>query len=208
MAGRFESGCKRCRKIGEKLCSRGPKCVLNDRTSTPGQHGRRAGTKKLSDYGKQLREKQKVKLLYELREEQFKRFFKIASRQKGVTGETLLSLLERRLVNVVYRLKLASSRSQARQMVVHGHVLVNGEKITAPGYLVKENNIITLSPRALKLNTFIQTVVDKRLNMGVRVPDWLELNKNEKKGIVLRLPVKSDVTTPIEEHLIVELYSK
>ncbi len=208
MAGRFESGCKRCRKIGEKLCSRGPKCVFNERSTTPGQHGRRAGTKKLSDYGKQLREKQKVKLLYELREEQFKRFFKIASRQKGVTGETLLSLLERRLVNVVYRLKLAVSRSQARQMVVHGHVLVDGKRITAPGYLVCPNNVITLAERTLGLVAFMQTAVEKRLGMGVRVPEWLELDKNEKKGIVLRLPVKSDVTTPIEEHLIVELYSK
>ncbi len=205
--------CSRCRQAGEKLYLKGAKCrtakcTLEKRSTTPGQHPKRAGTKKLSEYGKQLQEKQKVRLMYGLREAQFKHFFDIASKSSGVTGESLLSLLERRLDNVVYRLKMAISRVQARQLVVHGHVSVNGRRVKSPSFMVKEGDVIALMPSTLNNTDFIESVIDKRMGMGVKVPEWLELNKKERKGVVARLPVRSDVTAPIEEHLVVELYSK
>lgn len=206
--GKILSGCRKCRCIGVKLCSRGPKCVLEKQTTYPGQHGKKIGSKKSSEYGKQLLEKQKVKLMYGIREKQFSRFFGIASQLKGVTGETLLSLLERRLDNVIYRLKMASSRPQARQVVVHGHVNVNGQRVDSPSYIVKTGDVITLTESSIGKQGFLEGVVDKRLNMGVRVPEWLELQKKERKGIILRDPARTDITVPIEEHLIVELYSK
>lgn len=165
--------------------------------------------RKQSEYGKQLSEKQKVKEMYGLREKQFKRFFGIAIKSReGVPGENLLSLLERRLDNTVYRLKLATTRTQARQMITHGHVLVNGRKVYSPSFLVAVNNEVSLDPKTLEKKMFLEQVVDKRLNIGIKVPEWLELNKNDRKGRVLRNPVRSDIQVPIEEHLIVELYSK
>lgn len=206
--GKMISGCRKCRCIGVKLCSRGPKCVLEKQTTHPGQHGKKIGSKKSSEYGKQLLEKQKVKLMYGIREKQFSRFFGIASQLKGVTGETLLSLLERRLDNVIFRLKMAASRPQARQIVVHGHVNVNGQRVDSPSYLVKTGDVVTLTDSSSAKQAFIEGVVDKRLSMGVKVPEWLELQKKERKGIILRDPARTDITAPIEEHLIVELYSK
>lgn len=208
MASKYLAGCRKCRRFGERLCSRGPKCVTEKRSMTPGQHGKKYGTKKLSEYGKQLQEKQKVKLTYGLLERQFERFFDIASKSRGVTGEMLLSLLERRIDNVVFRLKMASSRSQARQMVVHGHVLVNNKRVDSPSYLVTQGDIISLSESTLKKQAFVESVIDKRLNMGAKAPEWLELQKKERRGVVLRLPIRTDITQQIEEHLIVELYSK
>lgn len=164
--------------------------------------------RKTSEYGKQLEEKQKLKEMYGLRERQFKRFFTIAVRSKGAPGDNLLSLLERRLDNTLYRLKLANTRTQARQIIVHGHILVNGKKVYSPSFLVSVNDLISLAPNVASKSLFVEMVVDKRLNMGVKVPDWLELMKKEREGRVLRMPVRSDVTVPIEEHLIVELYSK
>ena len=164
--------------------------------------------KKLSEYGKQLHEKQKVKELYGVREKQFRRFFDSAVKNKGATGDILLSLLERRLDNVLYRLKLATSRKQARQIIVHGHVLVNGKKVYSPSYLISVNDEISLAKNALDKKAFLEQVVDKRLNIGIKVPEWLELNKKDRKGLVLRDPARSDIKVPIEEHLIVELYSK
>jgi small subunit ribosomal protein S4 len=207
------SVCRLCRQAEEKLFLKGarcrtPKCAIEKRSSTPGQHGSRFGGKKISEYGKQLREKQKVKVMYGMRERQFRRFFDIASCQKGVTGELLLSLLERRLDNVLFRLKMAFSRDQSRQLIVHGHVNVNGKRVKSPSYLVKEQDAISLSERTLAKKDFIQNVIDKRLAMGIKTPEWLELQKEERKGVILRLPVRSDVTAPVEEHLIVELYSK
>jgi small subunit ribosomal protein S4 len=163
-----------------------------------------------SEYGRQLAEKQKVKQTYGLMERQFKRFFVMATKSKEATGSALLSLLERRLDNVIYRLKLSVSRAQARQIIVHGHVLVNGKKVYSPAFLVGVNDLISLDPIAIeKKNAFIEQVVDKRLKIGIKVPEWLELEKNERRGRVLRFPVRSDVQQPaIEEHLIVELYSK
>lgn len=206
--------CSRCRQASEKLYFKGAKCrtakcTLEKRPVSPGQHGKkRTGARKLSEFGKQLQEKQKVKLLYGMRESQFKRFFNMATRGVGITGENLLSLLERRLDNVVYRLKMALSRTQARQLVVHGHISINNKRVKSPSYLVKEGDVITLSESTLKNVDFIKSVIDKRMGVGIRVPEWLELNKKDRKGVVMRFPVRSDITTPIEEHLIVELYSK
>ncbi|MFA5075606.1 MAG: 30S ribosomal protein S4 [Candidatus Babeliales bacterium] len=205
--------CRNCRKVGEKLFLKGAKCrtakcPIEQGLPTPGQHGKKADAKKLSEYGKQLQEKQKAKLMYGMLEAQFKRFFEKASKFKGSTGENLISLLERRLDNVIFRLKMAFSRDQARQLIVHGHINVNGKRVKTPSYLVKQGDIITLSQRALGKTVFIETIVDKRINIGIKVPDWLELDKKDRKGIVLRLPIRSDIAVPIEERLIVELYSK
>lgn len=164
--------------------------------------------KKLSEYGTQLFEKQKVKHMYGMRERQFRNFFEKATKAVGGTGENLLSMLESRLDNVVYRLKFATTRTQARQVVVHGHVLVNGKKVYSPSYMVAVNDEISLDPKVASKEKFLEQVVDKRLNIAIKVPEWLELNKKDRSGKVLRAPVRSDVQTPIEEHLIVELYSK
>ncbi len=164
--------------------------------------------KKMSEYGKQLQEKQKVKRMYGVLEKQFRRFFKIATRQQGAPGQNLLNLLERRLDNVLYRLKLSVTRRQARQVVVHGHVEVNGKKVHSPAFLVSVGDVITLRNSTEKKEKFLETVIDKRLNIGIKVPEWLELDKKARKGSVLRYPVRSDIQVPIEEHLIVELYSK
>ncbi|MEX0849493.1 MAG: 30S ribosomal protein S4 [Candidatus Dependentiae bacterium] len=164
--------------------------------------------RKVSEYGRQLEEKQKVRNMYGMREKQFKRFFGIAVRSKGAPGENLLSLLERRLDNVLYKLKLTTSRTQARQVIVHGHILVNNKKVYTPSFLVSVNDVVSLAPNVLEKKQFLEQVVDKRLNIGVKVPEWLELMKKERQGRVLRIPVRSDIQVPIEEHLIVELYSK
>lgn len=165
-------------------------------------------SRKMSEYGKQLYEKQKVKEMYGMREKQFRRFFSIAARKKGATGETLLSLLERRLDNVVFRLKFATTRTQARQIVSHGHVYVNGKKVHTASYLVDTNDVISLKPAVFEKKVFVEQVINKRLATAAKVPEWLELNKAEYKGNVLRYPVRADIQVPIEEHLIVELYSK
>lgn len=181
----------------------------NDKKSTPQTGAPAKRTRKLSDYGKQLQEKQKVRDMYGMREKQFRRFFDIALRSReGVPGEILLSLCERRLDNTVYRLKMATSRSQARQIIVHGHILVNGKKVTRPSFFVTVNDEITVAANVLEKSVFLEQVIDKRLKMGIKVPEWLELDKKERKGIVLRLPVRADIQVPIEEHMIVELYSK
>lgn len=165
--------------------------------------------RKLSEYGRQLQEKQKVREMYGLRERQFQRFFHVAVKQiEGAPGENLLSMLERRLDNVVYRLKFANTRSQARQIVVHGHVLVNGKKVYSPSCQVCVGDVISLATNVTAKEKFLEQVIDKRMNIGVKVPEWLELNKKERKGHMLRVPVRADIQAPIEEHLIVELYSK
>ncbi len=164
--------------------------------------------RKLSEYGKQLEEKQKVKRMYGVLEKQFRRFFNIAAKRTGATGENLLSMLERRLDNTLYRLKLATTRKQARQIIVHGHILVNGKKVYSPSFQVSVDDEITLAQNVVDKKVFVERVIDKRLNIGIKVPEWLELDKGNRKGRVLRVPVRSDVQAPIEEHLIVELYSK
>lgn len=205
------AACRLCRQAQEKLFLKGArcrsaKCAMEKKAVTPGQHGKKP---KLSEYGKQLREKQKVKVMYGMRERQFRRFFDVATRQKGVTGDILLSLLERRLDNVLFRLRMAFSRDQARKMIVHGHVAVNGQRVSSPSYIVKEQDVVAFCERTVNnKKEFLKNVIDKRLSMSIKVPEWLELQKADRKGVVLRLPERADVTAPIEEHLIVELYSK
>jgi len=172
------------------------------------QRERTPAGKKMSEYGKQLHEKQRVKRIYGLREKQFRRFFDKGVRLEGAPGENLLSLLERRLDNVIYRLKLAVTRAQARQVVVHGHVLVNGQCVHTPSYIVSVGDVFSLKPRALGKEAFLKQVIDKRLKVSIKVPEWLELDKADRRGSVLRMPVRADIQVPVEEHLIVELYSK
>ncbi len=181
-----------------------------ERPARAERNEQRGGKKprKLTEYGRQLQEKQKVKSIYGMRERQFKRFFSIASKSRAATGELLLSLLERRLDNVIYRLKFASTRRQARQSITHGHILVNGERVYSPSYLVAVNDEITLAPQVAQKTTFLEQVVDKRLQTSIKVPEWLELDRKGRKGRVLRNPVRADIQAPIEEHLIIELYSK
>lgn len=165
-------------------------------------------TKKMSEYGKQLLEKQKVKELYGMREKQFHRFFTIATKMHGAPGENLLSLLETRLDNVLYRLKMAVTRRQARQVITHGHVLVNSKRVYTPSFIVSIGDVVSLADNVVQKEKFLEQVVDKRLNIAIKVPEWLELNKKDRKGQVLRKPVRADIQIQVEEHLIVELYSK
>jgi small subunit ribosomal protein S4 len=207
------TACRKCRQAGEKLFLKGARCrtarcSMEKHPVSPGQHGRKAGTKKMSEYGKQLKEKQKVKMIYGVREKQFRRFFSVASTKQGVTGDNLLFDLERRLDNALYRLKMSLSRIQARQMIVHGHVNVNGKRVKSPSFLLKVGDIVSLNERTLNKKVFVENVVDKRMSIGIKVPEWLELKKEERKGEMLRMPLRSDITAQIEEHLIVELYSK
>lgn len=164
--------------------------------------------RKLSEYGKQLYEKQRVKEMYGMRERQFKNFYEKAVRSEGAPGENLMSYLERRLDNAVYRLKMASTRLQARKMIAHGHVQVNKVKVSAPSYLVSIDDVITLDERSQNKAGFMEQVVDKKMKTAIKVPEWLELNKQERKGVVLRNPVIADIQVPIAIHLIVEMYSK
>jgi len=180
------------------------KCAFDRRSYAPGQHGqRRRG--KVSDYGVQLREKQKVKRMYGLSEKQFRLCFKKADRQKGITGTNLLVLLERRLDNVIYRLGLANSRTQARIFARHNHFTVNGKKVSIPSYLLSIGDVIELKERSRN----VQAITDALAAVDRRgVPQWLELQKESYKGIVKSNPVREDLTTPMQEQLIVELYSK
>ncbi|CAH2030605.1 30S ribosomal subunit protein S4 [Trichlorobacter ammonificans] len=179
------------------------KCALKRRNYPPGQHGQ--GRSKTSDYGVQLREKQKVKRMYGLLEKQFRGYFERADRMKGVTGTNLLGLLERRLDNVVYRLGFASSRAESRQLVSHGHFTLNGRKATIPSIQVKAGDRIELREKSQKV-----AQINESLDAVVRrgVPQWLELERDAFKGAVKALPAREDITTPIQEQLIVELYSK
>jgi small subunit ribosomal protein S4 len=182
------------------------KCAIEKRNYAPGQHGKGGRVKaKLQGYGLQLREKQKVKRLYGMLEDQFALTFDRASQEKGVVGEQLLAKLERRLDNVAYRLGFGSSRPQARQLVRHGHVRVNGRKLNIPSYQVEQGDLIELTPRAGK-NVLVQQSVDAVKGRGV--PKWLELDAAGLKGKVLSVPSRDDVNFPIQEQLIVELYSK
>jgi len=179
------------------------KCAVERRAYAPGQHGKRRN--KMQPYGLQLREKQKVRRVYGVLETQFRRYFAEAARLRGVTGENLLRLLELRLDNVVYSLGFASSRSQARQLVLHGHVQVNGRKVNVPSFQAKPNMEIALKDK-MRSNTQIQDALDTAQGRGV--PQWLELDGENFKGKVLSLPTREDIKLPIQEQLIVELYSR
>ncbi len=179
------------------------KCPLEKRNYPPGQHGRRRI--KLSEYGIRLREKQKLRRIYGISENQFKRYFEIASRQKGLTGENLIKLLERRLDNVVYRMGFATSRRDARQLVVHGHVMVNGRKVDIPSYLVKPGDVIEIKEKSKNLER-IKNAVEMAEFRGV--PSWMEVDLENLRGVFKSIPERSEVQIPVNETLIVEFYSK
>ena len=200
--------CKLCRREKTKLFLKGDRCLngkcsLEKRPTAPGQHG--AGNVKIKEYGKQLREKQKAKRYYGLQEGQFKSYFKEADRVDGVTGENLLILLERRFDNAVYRMGMAESRKEARQLVLHGHFRVNGKKATIPSMLLKKGDVITVreeSRSSAKIKELVEGL-DGRI-----APQWLVVDKEAVKATVERLPVRDDIDFPFTEQLIVELYSK
>jgi small subunit ribosomal protein S4 len=193
---------KLCRAEGMALCS-SPKCpVVRKNAAPPGQHGSK-GRKKLSEYGIQLREKQKVKRIYGVLERQFKKYYQLASSKKSATGQTLLEILETRLDNTLYRLNLAESRPQARQLVSHGHVLVNGKKVTIPSYNVKIGDVIALSAKTANLN-FIKNLQED--TKGAKLPSWLA--KKATVGQVVAKPKREDLDATINESLIVEYYSR
>lgn len=203
------SVCRLCRRENLKLYLKGDrcysdKCAIDRRTYPPGQHGQRRGGK-TSDYGLQLREKQKVKRMYCLGEKQFRLFFHRADAGKGVTGVTLLVMLERRLDNVVYRLGFANSRVQARQLLKHNHFLVNGKKVNIPSYQIKVGDVIEIREKSRNVQV-ITDAVDAVVRRGM--PQWLELDKENLKGAVKAMPVREDITMPIQENQIVEFYSK
>jgi len=203
------SVCRLCRRENLKLYLKGDrcysdKCAFDRRSYPPGQHGQRRGGK-ISDYGLQLREKQKVKRSYCLSEKQFKLTFEKADRKKGITGINLLMLLEQRIDNVAYRLGFSNSRPQARQLVRHGHFLVNGKKVNIPSYQIKTGDVIEIREKSRTM----QVIIDS-LEAVVRrsMPQWLELEKENFKGMIKAVPTREDITMPIQENQIVELYSR
>ncbi|MDY7094101.1 MAG: 30S ribosomal protein S4 [Acidobacteriota bacterium] len=201
--------CRLCRRERMKLFLKGDrcfkeKCAIERRNYPPGQHGTRRG-RRIQGYGLQLREKQKVKRIYGVLERQFRLYFHQADRQKGITGENLLVMLERRLDNTVYSLGFAASRAQARQFVRHGHVLVNGRKVTIPSYQVRAEDTIQIREASRK-NEFIRASVETARGRGV--PEWLDLDAESFAGKVVCLPTREDIKLPIQEQLIVELYSR
>ncbi len=209
MARYREAVCRFCRREGLKLYLKGErcysdKCSVDRRAKPPGQHGDRRI--KHSDYGMQLREKQKVKRIYGLLESQFRNYFAKADLMKGVTGYNLLVLLERRLDNVVYRLGFAGSRNEARQLVRHGHFLVNGKKVNIPSYLVSEGDVIEVKEKSRKSKAFQSALENVQKRGGVS--RWLDLDVENFKGTLKEYPAREDITMPINENLIVELYSK
>ncbi|MCX7774057.1 MAG: 30S ribosomal protein S4 [Clostridia bacterium] len=207
MARYTDASCRLCRREGEKLFLKGERCYTNKcavqrRAYAPGQHGQQK--KKLSEYGVQLREKQKARRFYGVLESQFRKYFEIASSKKGITGENLLQVLETRMDNVIYRMGLAGSRPEARQLVRHGHFTVNGQKVNIPSYIVKVGDAISVRDKS-KSSPKIKAV---REAAGRVVPKWLEFDAENLNGKVVALPAREDIDIPIREHLIVELYSK
>jgi small subunit ribosomal protein S4 len=203
-----QSVCRICRREGMKLYLKGTrceteKCAFERRGYAPGQHGQKR--RKDTEYGLQLREKQKVKRIYGVLEKQFRRYFTIASRKKGVTGETLLQLLEQRLDNTIYRLGFAESRRQARQVVIHGVVLVNGRKVDIPSYTLKAGDKISILEK-FKENVVLKRSLETLQKRGV--PEWLEVDAGTLSGLFKKVPTKDEIALPVQEQLIVELYSK
>ena len=201
--------CRLCRREGQKLFLKGDrcytdKCSIERRGYAPGQHGN-ARNKKLSEYGVQLREKQKARRYYGVLESQFAEYFEMANKRKGMTGENLLAILESRLDNVVYRLGFAMSRAEARQLVRHGHFTVNGKKVNIPSYLVSVGETIELKETSRSLDKFKGSL---EANASRVVPKWLDMDKTHNVAKVVAVPAREDIDLPIEEHLIVELYSK
>lgn len=208
MARYTGSVCRQCRREGMKLFLKGDrcytnKCAIDRRGYAPGQHCQRR--RKVSEYGLQLREKQKARRIYGILERQFNRYYVIASQAKGVTGEVLLTMLESRLDNVVYRLGFARSRAEARQLVRHSHFAVNDRKVSIPSFRLRQGDVVKVREKSRTLPLFQELA---ELAAARTVPAWLESVPAELKGTVLRLPERAEIDVPIEEHLIVELYSK
>ncbi len=208
MARYTESVCRICRREGQKLFLKGDrcytdKCALTRRAYAPGQHGQ--SRRKLSEYGTQLREKQKVRRAYGVLEGQFRHYFELANKKDGVTGENLLTILESRLDNVVYKLGLAVSRPEARQLVSHAHFTVNGKKVNIPSYMVKPGDVIAVREKSRSSAKFEAILASTESRI---VPKWLDMNRDTMEGRVVALAEREDIDLPIEEHLIVELYSK
>ncbi len=200
--------CRQCRREGTKLFLKGERCLSEKcsvarRPAAPGQHG--ANSKKLKEYGMQLREKQKARRYYGVLENQFKHYYELAAKKEGVTGENLLSLLERRFDNVVYRMGLAESRKEARQLVTHGHFSLNGKKVNVPSIIVKQGDEIALRERARSTEKFKALIENME---GKVAPKWLEVNTSAVSAKVVALPKRDDIDFPFEEQLIIELYSK
>ena len=199
--------CRLCRREGEKLYLKGDrcytdKCAVTRRAYAPGQHGQ--GRKKVSEYGTQLREKQKLRRMYGMMESQFSKYFVIADKQKGITGENLLSLLEYRFDNVIYRLGFATSRPQARQLVRHGHFSVNGKTVTIPSYIVSSGDEISVRQKSREMNLFKDIA-----SAGVHAtPEWLQTDLATLTGKVLSVPTREQIDVNVQEHMIVEYYSK
>jgi small subunit ribosomal protein S4 len=198
--------CKQCRREGQKLFLKGERCMtekcgVERRSYPPGEHGR--GRVRASEYRNQLREKQKARRFYGVLERQFRSYYDKASRQEGVTGENLLRLLERRLDNVLVRLGFAASRRQARQLVNHGHWLINGRRVDIPSYQVRPDDVITI-----KANSNASDIVRQATELTAAVPPWLQADHDALTAKVLRLPDRGEITAPVDEQLIVELYSK
>ncbi len=201
-----DANCKLCRREGQKLCLKGErcysaKCALEKRNYAPGQHGQ--ARKKQSDYGNQLREKQKAKRFYGVQETQFRNMFDKAAKKSGKTGENLLIMLETRLDNAVFRLGFAASRKEARQLVTHGHFTVNGKKANIPSMEVKAGDVIAVKSKSQQSPKFKEI-----REMQITVPQWMDVDVNKLEGKILALPTREQIDTPIAEHLIVELYSK
>jgi len=206
MARYTDANCRLCRREGQKLFLKGErcyssKCAIEKRNYAPGQHGQ--SRKKMSDYGLQLREKQKAKRFYGMQEKQFRNLFEKAARRQGKTGENLLILLETRLDNAVYRLGFASSRKEARQLVVHGHFTVNGKKVTAPALELKAGDVIKVKEKSTNSPKFKEIK-----EMSITVPSWMAVDVEKLEGKVVAVPTREEIDTPVAEHLIVELYSK
>ena len=208
MARYTEAVCRLCRREGEKLYLKGDrcysqKCSVGKRGYAPGQHGQER--KKISEYGIQLREKQKLRRIYGVLERQFGRYFLLADRKKGITGQNLLQILETRLDNVVFRLGFSASRKEARQLVLHGHFLVNGKKVNIPSYLLKPGDTVSVKTSSLESVKIKENLDDA----GSRtVPEWLELDLTNNSGKVKAAPTREQIDIPVQEHLIVELYSR
>ena len=208
MARYTDAVCRQCRREGQKLFLKGErcysdKCAINRRSFAPGQHGK--ARKKLSEYGLQLREKQKARRYYGVLEGQFHHYFEMAERKAGITGENLLQILESRLDNVVYRLGFAMSRPEARQLVVHGHFTVKGKKVNIPSYLVSAGDVIAVQQKSKQSEKF-KVVAEANANRPV--PAWLEVDRENQSGKVVALPSRDQIDLDIQETLIVELYSK
>lgn len=209
MATSEQAVCRLCRREGAKLFLKGErcytrKCAFERRSYAPGQHGQ-SGTTKVKEYGQQLREKQKMRRIYGVRERQFRGYLSEAMRKRGVTGEALMQSLEQRMDNVVYRMGFSSSRSQARELVSHGHFLVNGRKVNTPSYKLKPGDVVEVKETSRGIQPIVEAIESSG---GARIPQWLEVDPEKRTGKIARVPLREEIDTQVDETLIVEFYSR